>query len=190
MRCQEATQRKQKLYDIGWASKILEKAQIPIQRICHKYFSSHSTNSRSCTCFARLLPFEEHKANIFYQGFIHTTEAAETLPAFLYITAKICNLALSKRCLKSWCRKVAVEINCTFQQSSSKRRRRIQSLRLIPHMSLKRKRFPAVPAVLNRFRRIPQSIKLDLRDKKESCQEATQKATKNVEGAYRKMIEI
>lgn len=58
-----------------------------------------------------------------------------------------------------------MEINCTFQQSFSKRRRRTRSPKLILNTSLRLKRYPAVLAELSRSRKTPQNIKLDLRDK-------------------------
>lgn len=123
---------------------------------------------------------------------VHTTEDTRTLPAILYTTANICNPVLSKRCLISWCRKVAVEIGCTFQQSSAKRRPHTRWLGLVLNTSPTLKRCPAVPAILNRSRTTPQSIMRDLerveKGEREIVgwpQEDTQAAKKSI---YRKMI--
>ena len=51
---------------------------------------------------------------------ILTTKDIEILRAILYTVVNCCNPVLSKRCRKSWCKRVAVETSCTFQQSFAK----------------------------------------------------------------------
>lgn len=88
---------------------------------------------------------------------LHTTEDTEALLAILYRVVNSWSPALSKRCLISWCKTVAVETSCTSPRWFAKRRPHTRWLKLILNTSLTPRRFPTVHVVLNISRKYSQS---------------------------------
>lgn len=91
-----------------------------------------------------------------------TTKDIKSLPAIRCIAVNVCSLVLSKLCPISWCRRVAVGINCTFQRSFSKRRQRTRWREWGLRMSPRLKRHPASLAAPGRSQRIRRNTARDL----------------------------
>ena len=94
--------------------------------------------------------------------FLLTIEDIKIYRAILYIVVNICNLVLSKRCLISWCKKVAMGTSCTFQQLYAKCHPHTQSPILVLNMSQTLMQCLIELVVLNKVQMIPQKIMRDL----------------------------